>query len=370
MPQQSVDAMTLSRRDLSACRRLLANGSKTFFAASFLLPRRVREPATALYAFCRVADDAVDHGGGTSDVLDALNRRLDSAYSGTPLDLAPDRALAAVVSRHAIPIELPRALIEGFAWDQQGCRYETIGDLEGYAARVAGTVGAMMAILMGVRDEAMLARACDLGIAMQLTNIARDVGEDARAGRLYLPMSWMREAGLDPEAFLATPRHSGALAAVIERLLTCAEQLYRRSESGIAALPADCRHGIAAARFLYAEIGNELIRQGLDSVNRRAVVSPARKLQLLARAARRTGLSRTQLRAPAVGSARYLVAAGSSATASPAQESRALIPQWWNLPARFMRVIEIFERLERRDRDSTVKPTMLLQLESGAPAGN
>jgi phytoene synthase len=210
----------------------------------------------------------------------------------------------------------------------------------------------MMAVVMGARDEALLARACDLGIAMQLTNIARDVGEDARAGRLYLPMSWMREAGLDPDRWLQSPRHSRALAHVIERLLAWADQLYRRSESGIARLPADCQPGIAAARYLYAEIGNELIRQGLDSVSRRAVVSSSRKLQLLLRAARRSELSRGNVQAAPIEGAAYLVSAvrADAGIRTPVDWSRS-DPQWWNLTARLVRVLEIFERLERRDRE-------------------
>jgi 15-cis-phytoene synthase len=102
-----------------------------------------------------------------------------------------------------LPRELPAALLEGFAWDAAGRYYETIDELHDYCARVAGSVGAMMALIMGVKNKQVLARACELGNAMQLTNIARDVGEDARNGRLYLPRSWMREAGIDPQAWLA-----------------------------------------------------------------------------------------------------------------------------------------------------------------------
>ena len=116
---------------------------------------------------------------------------------------------------------------------------------------------------------------------MQLTNIARDVGEDARNGRLYLPHAWMREAGIDPEFWLAAPVFSPALQSVIERLLAEAERLYIKANSGIAELPKDCRAAILAARLIYSEIGNQLRREGCDSVNHRAVVSTTRKLALL-----------------------------------------------------------------------------------------
>ncbi len=101
-----------------------------------------------------------------------------------------------------MPRALPEALLEGLAWDAQARRYATLSDLYDYSARVAAAVGAMMCVLMGVRDADALARACDLGVAMQLTNIARDVGEDARERRLYLPLDWLAEAGIDPDAFL------------------------------------------------------------------------------------------------------------------------------------------------------------------------
>ena len=270
--------------DYEACQELMRGGSKTFFAASRLLPSRVRGPAIALYAFCRVADDAIDFSDDRVTALAALNERLRRVYAGDPMAYEPDRALAAVVREFDLPLELVAALLEGFEWDAEGRRYETIEDLQGYGARVAGSVGAMMAVVMRTRSEQALARACDLGVAMQLTNIARDVGEDARFGRLYLPLAWMREAGLDPDAWLANPAFDARIASVVDRLIKAADELYQRSEHGIAQLPRDCRPAIRAARLVYAEIGRELEKAGLDSINRRAVVSGRRKLVLLARA--------------------------------------------------------------------------------------
>jgi phytoene synthase len=271
--------------DAQACSALMRGGSRTFFAASLLLPNRVRTPACALYAFCRLADDEIDLGGDAAQAVRGLHLRLDALYAGRPLAIDADRALASVVHRHAIPRTLLDALLEGFLWDAIGRGYETLDEVQDYGARVAGTVGAMMALVMGVRDEAALARACDLGVAMQLTNIARDVGEDARNGRLYLPRQWMREAGIDPQAWLAEPRFDAALAGIVQRLLDAADDLYRRAEHGIAGLPRDCRPAIHAARLVYAEIGRQIERNGLDAVSRRAVVSGRRKLALIARAA-------------------------------------------------------------------------------------
>ena len=270
--------------DYEACQELMRGGSKTFFAASRLLPSRVRGPAIALYAFCRVADDAIDNSTDRVTALAGLNERLRRVYANDPMAYEPDRALAAVVREFDLPLELVAALLEGFEWDAEGRRYETIEDLQAYGARVAGSVGAMMAVVMRTRGEQALARACDLGVAMQLTNIARDVGEDARFGRLYLPLSWMREAGLNPDAWLQNPVFDTRIASVIDRLIKAADVLYERSEHGIGHLPRDCRPAIRAARLVYAEIGRQLEKAGLDSINHRAVVSGKRKLALLARA--------------------------------------------------------------------------------------
>ena len=286
----SEDALISQRqqRDLNACVDLMRGGSKTFFAASRLLPARMRTASIALYAFCRVADDLVDdcaaQGRSVQQSLTELRERLDAIYAGQPQALVEDRALTAVVQQYQLPRALLDALIEGFTWDAGARSYETLEDVHAYGARVAGSVGAMMCWLMGVRSEQALARACELGVAMQLTNIARDVGEDARNARLYLPRQWLREAGVDIELWLIDPVCTPALKNVIERLLCEADRLYVQSTQGIAALPRDCRSAIMAARLIYAEIGEQLRRDGLDPVARRAVVATSRKLSLLASA--------------------------------------------------------------------------------------
>ena len=342
--------------DIAACRAMLHEGSLTFFAASLLLPRSVREPASALYAFCRLADDVVDLGDDQDGAVASLRERLALAYAGRPLPVAADRALAAVVARYDIPIALPEALLEGFQWDAEGRRYETIEDLHGYAARVAAAVGAMMALLMGVRSADGLARACDLGVAMQLSNIARDVGEDARMGRIYLPLQWLREAGIDPEALLADPVFSPALGTVVQRLLDAADALYARVDSGVALLPASCRPGINAARFLYAEIGHEVARNGCNSVDRRAVVPATRKAWLLTRSLIEVNPSVAQPPPPPLAATRYLVdAAVSSASARQTAAPRSA-PSWWRLKDRTIWLIDLFDRLEQRKQSRRRAP--------------
>lgn len=345
--------------DMAGCRAALREGSYTFFAASLLLPKGVREPASALYAFCRLADDAVDNAADSTDAKHAavtrLRARLDAAYSGDahrPDSMAADRALAAVVAHFDIPRTLLDALLEGFEWDADARHYESLEDLQAYAARVAGTVGAMMAVLMGVRSSEGLARACDLGVAMQLSNIARDVGEDARLGRLYLPHQWLREAGVDPQRWLAQPVFNAGVASVVQRLLDVADALYQQVGSGIAQLPLACRPGINAARFLYAEIGHEVARRGLDSVSQRAVVPRVRKVWLLAGALINLIPQQSANAAPSLAANQFLVDAAYLAPQRQIQLAPAT--PWWQIKQRMASravwVIELFERLERQEQ--------------------
>ena len=344
--------ISLDPTDIAACRALLKGGSRTFHAASKVLPRRVADPAIALYAFCRLADDAVDLGSDREAAVARLRERLDRAYRGQPMNHPADRAFADVVAKFGIPRELPEALLDGLAWDAEIRRYETLQELTAYAARVAGSVGAMMTLVMGQRSPDIVARACDLGVAMQLTNIARDVGEDARAGRLYLPLQWLRDAAIDPEAWLTKPAFTMEIAAIVQRLLNTADTLYDRATLGIAHLPLGCRPGIYAARALYAEIGRELERGGLDSISKRAVVSTKRKLAVLARIlvlletewapARRLGP------AAQMDETRFLVEAVAAAPVRDA--ARLSTPRARPIEDRVVWVIDLFARLERRDQ--------------------
>ena len=346
MPPYSPESSFASAQDHAACRAAIREGSRTFFAASLLLPAAVRQPAYGLYAFCRLSDDAIDLEGGSPVALERLRERLARAYDGRPAPLAADRAMADLVRRHAIPRALPEALFEGLAWDAHGRRYEDLAELEDYAARVAGAVGVMMTLMMGVRSPEALARACDLGVAMQLTNIARDVGEDARAGRIYLPLRWLREAGVDPATFLADPTLTPALQAVVARLLSAAEALYARARGGVALLPAACRPAILTAALLYAEIGRQLERQSLDSISCRARVSAPRKGRLAAAALLAAPLLRPGPPAPALKGVAFLIDAVGTAPAPPPQTRR----MGWDIRPQFLRVLEMFERLERAEQ--------------------
>ncbi len=336
--------------DRAACREAIRSGSRTFHAASLILPAAVRDPALSLYAFCRLADDAIDESGEPETALVALRQRLGLAYAGRPIDVAADRALADVVARFSIPRAIPEALLEGFGWDAGCRRYEDLPELLAYATRVAGTVGVMMALLMGARSAPALARAADLGAAMQLSNIARDVGEDARAGRLYLPLAWLRAAGVDPEGFLANPVFGPGVAAVVESLLQSAALLYQRAAAGVAALPPRCRPAIHAARLMYAEIGHEVARAGCDSVTRRAVVPASRKAALLARALAAAARRGDSVSAPAIPEAQFLLDAVADFDAQHEVRERASTVHGMTAKRQLVWTLELFERLERLER--------------------
>ena len=286
--------------DMEHCRAVIRTGSLSFHAASKLLPAKVRDPALALYAFCRLADDEVDEGDHKARAVLSLTERLDAAYAGAPRNAPEDRAFAAIIEEFEMPRALPDALLEGLAWDAEERQYQTLSGVVDYSARVASAVGAMMCVLMRVRDADALARACDLGVAMQLTNIARDVGEDARERRLYLPLEWLDAVGMTPDAFFAAPADTPEVRAMVKRLLSEARRLYIRSEAGIGALPLGARSGIFAARYIYAGIGQAVARNGYDSITRRGHTSKAQKVGWLARSGARAAASVVTPRSPVI----------------------------------------------------------------------
>ena len=324
-------------KDLARCKDAIRHGSLSFYAASTLLPSRVRDPALALYAFCRLSDDAVDLGTDKASAVLSLRDRLGLIYEGRPIDAPADRAFAAVIEEHDMPRALPDALLEGLAWDAQGRQYETLSGVFDYSARVAAAVGVMMSVLMGTRDANALARAADLGVAMQLTNIARDIGEDARAGRLYLPLNWMYEAGINPRTFFADPVPDARIRGMARRLLRTAHRLYVRAEAGIPALPLSARPGIYAARHVYAGIGGAIERNAFDSVTHRARTGTMQKLGWLGLSVARAGVSTIMPRSAVImaeplAETRFLVDA--AAQRSPrASRSSALIEVLMQLEA-------------------------------------
>lgn len=346
-----------SSAEHARCRATLKGGSRSFHLAAGLLPPRVREPAAVLYAFCREADDLVDQGGGISalrvlyDRLARLSAPLQAAQAGHALvahetgNLALcDQLLADVLRRHRIPPEVLAGLLEGFGWDVEGRQYAGADDVLAYAMRVAGTVGLAMALVMGVRGRRPLLAAVALGVGMQLTNICRDVAEDARLGRLYLPLDWLAEEGIDAREFLLDPCASAGLTRVVARVLALADACYAVGDAGLASLPRDCQGGIRAARRLYSGIGHRLRRQGGDPMRGRTVVPLLAKLSCL------VAPERVAIPASAF-------AAAEQACDLAAQPFLAHFPDTLLQPqaeedregGRVVWVLDLFERLERRN---------------------
>lgn len=285
----------------SELRRILAEGSRSFSLAGRLLPEATLDDAAALYAWCRRADDAVDDAPPSEQpaALTRLVRELDTLYAGsvptpgghdvTGHDALVLEAFAELVQRRRIPRLYPTELLEGMAMDVRGTHYRTLDDLRLYAYRVASTVGLMMCHVLGVKDDAALRPAAHLGVALQFTNIARDVQEDWGLGRLYLPDSLLGSAAgalhdaLTRDAPLPD-EHASAAAVATERLLREAEGYYASADRGLASLPLQAAMAIRSARWIYRDIGAVVAEQGHDPRAGRAVVPTPRKLRLLARA--------------------------------------------------------------------------------------
>ena len=275
---------------IALCRQTIAEHSRSFALASRVLPPRCRDEAAVVYTWCRRADDAVDLAppGKQAAALVRLGAELDGIYDG---EAQADIALAAfqeVVQRHRIPREYPAELLAGMDMDVRGQRYDDMHTLLLYCYRVASTVGLMMSHVMGVTHDGALRHAAHLGMAMQLTNICRDVLEDWEMGRLYVPTELLAEHGIgDLGRALGGPfpeRARAPMRGVLARLLGEAEQFYRSGDRGLAALPWRCAFGVRAARLVYAAIGDRIARNGHDVLAGRAVVPTWHKLLLVARA--------------------------------------------------------------------------------------
>jgi phytoene synthase len=270
-------------RDWQFCAEVLAKGSRSFSWATYLLPAALRMRVVPVYAFCRLADDAADDHRQSYSVA-FWQERVEKAFLQKPYANPVDRALSDAIAGQDVPKELFYYLLEGFAWDREQRVYRDIESLLAYATRVAGVVGMMLLYLVRIRDRDILARAGEMGIAMQLSNIARDVAEDARMGRLYLPEEWLQAEGLSCENVLGNVQYSVALEKVLLRLLAYSDQLYQRASSGIVMLPRPLRWGFLSAAWIYADLNRVVRRQWRKRQLHRAVVGSFRKCTLLLQA--------------------------------------------------------------------------------------
>jgi len=277
---------------VDASRDSIQRGSTSFAAAARLFDPRIREDAYMLYAWCRHCDDEIDgqvmgHGAvGLDPVLARgklaeLEDKTRRALAGEPTGDAAFAAFQRVAQRHGISAQHPLDLLQGFRMDVEGHIYRTLQDTLLYAYHVAGVVGVMMAQVMGVRDVATLRRASDLGLALQLTNIARDVIEDARGGRVYLPAEWL--GAVQSPVAVIDPDNRAAVFAVTERLLSVAEPYYASARWGLKALGFRSAWAVAAALGVYRQIGLTVRGMGPAGMERRASTGAWTKLALVAR---------------------------------------------------------------------------------------
>jgi len=270
----------------SIFRETIQHHSKSFAFASALIPAGARHPVEVLYTWCRRADDAVDlaRPEGREAALERLERELDQIYSEAPLDDALVQAMRLVVTRYAIPRDYPAELLQGMAMDARGTDYDDMETLLLYCYRVAGTVGLMMSHVLGVREPEALQHAVHLGIAMQLTNICRDVREDWENRRLYIPWSILsRHGGTALPGLRGQPLPVSlgfALARSAEELLQRADAYYASADIGMRSLSWRAALAVRAARYIYAEIGRVVRRSECDVFAGRAVVPKARKVTL------------------------------------------------------------------------------------------
>ena len=271
-------------------RAAIARGSKSFAMASQLFDPVTRDRAMLLYAWCRHTDDVIDGqvlGQGRNDDTRPPAERLAEVVRLTEMALADQPtgepaydALARVVRETAMPPQYPRDLVHGFRIDMEERPFRTFDDTLAYCYHVAGCVGVMMAIVMGVSpdDEATLDRACDLGIAFQLNNIARDVVEDAMNGRRYIPDEWLASVDLTPNSF-AFPANRRQLSRLVSRLVFAAEDYEASARFGTPALSWRAAWAVLSAARIYGGIGRKVRDAGADGLENRMSTSKTEKLQ-------------------------------------------------------------------------------------------
>jgi phytoene synthase len=262
----------------------MEKGSSSFRAAARLFGQELREDVWQLYAWCRHCDDQIDgqdHGGASEALtpevrrerLAILRRETRAALAGEAVTDPAFVAFQRVALKHDLPEQWPLELLDGFAMDVDGVTYETGEETLAYCWGVAGVVGVMMATIMGARDPAVLERAQDLGLAFQLTNICRDVREDAENGRVYLPAAALRAAGVAPTAeALGDPESHAQAYEVVRAQLALAESYYSSARVGIRDLPFRGALAVAAARDVYREIGRRILRAGPQALGSRMSV--------------------------------------------------------------------------------------------------
>ncbi len=272
------------------CRQVTQRASKTFYWGSVFLPLSKRRAIWAVYAFCRVIDDLVDEAADAyrvghlpgsrspAQAIDGWRRRLERLYRYGEVDDEPILcAWADMLESYPVPLEPALSLLEGVVMDLTQKRYQTFDDLYLYCYRVAGTVGLLTAPIFGYQDEAALPHAVDLGIALQLTNILRDIGEDAGRDRIYLPQDELARFKYS-ESDLMDGVINDAFCQLVRFQIDRANDYYRRAQPGIALLDSDCRLAVRLSSTLYRGILDRILVNDFNVFTRRASVPLKTKL--------------------------------------------------------------------------------------------
>jgi phytoene synthase len=277
-------------------RETIARGSKSFAAASRLFDRTTRERVWLLYAWCRACDDIADEqdlggelgttpGAAADERLAQIRRLTGLAMARLPTGNSNFDALGVVAAECGLTQAMANDVIDGFALDAAEWSPRSTADLLRYCFHVAGAVGVMMAVVMGVApdDEDTLDRACDLGIAFQLGNIARDVAEDDRGGRCYLPSDWLAEAGIPPREHMK-PAYRDALLGVARRLAALAAEYEASARVGASRLAFRQRWAVLAAAGIYGAIARKVAAGGPDVWDNRIYTTRGEKIRWVLRA--------------------------------------------------------------------------------------
>jgi len=276
-----VDAVQLSRA-YQHCARLTKQHSKSFYLSSALLPSAKRQAARALYAFCRIGDDLIDRSEG--DPVVAIKQWSDLALAANPQSDDPViLAWSHTRSMYHIPQRYAEQLITGVSRDLSQTRYQTFEELAEYSYGVASTVGLMSMHIIGFSGPAAIPYAVKLGVALQLTNILRDVGEDYRSGRVYLPQEELAAFGITEDQ-IAAGRNDDRWRAFMRFQIARNRLLYQEAWPGIALLNRDGRFAIAAAATLYRGILDDLEDHDYNNFTRRSQVNRLGKVMRLAQA--------------------------------------------------------------------------------------
>jgi phytoene synthase len=269
--------------DAATARESIRRHSRSFSFASRLLPAATRADVQRLYAWCRWCDDGVDAAASPAAAaafVERAGRDLRLIAAGAEPAAAESLWLATLVRRHDLSIPAAEALLAGMQSDLTPAADFHEADLMRYCFRVAGAVGVLMCPILGLRDQRFLPHAAALGMGMQLTNIARDVAEDWRRSRCYLPVEWTD--GLRPSD--ATP-DAERVRDGVRRILDVADDFYAAGDLGIVALDADARLAVRAASSIYRAIGTRIRRRSYRVLEERARVSALAKVALFVRAA-------------------------------------------------------------------------------------